>query len=115
MIKLDKPAIFKDSKEQKQFEKDGFVIKPLLDATQVNALRIIAEQYSSNNITEFYSSSFENDLVLKEELNSKVLQLVKPIINNHFKDFDVLGAAFLHKPIGAVSYTHLTLPTIYSV
>ena len=100
MIKLDKPAIFKDSKEQKQFEKDGFVIKPLLDATQVNALRIIAEQYSSNNITEFYSSSFENDLVLKEELNSKVLQLVKPIINNHFKDFDVLGAAFLHKPIG---------------
>ncbi len=100
MIKLDKPAIFKDSKEQKQFEKDGFVIKPLLDATQVNALRTIAEEYSSNNITEFYSSSFENDLVLKEELNSKVLQLVELSIKKYFKDFDVLGAAFLHKPKG---------------
>ena len=46
--------------------------------------------------------------------NLQMVDRVIPVLNDHKND-DAAGAIFYAQSIGAVSYTHLTLPTIYSV
>ena len=72
----------------------------------------IGELYKLGKTVEANALKKESS-VIKEE--SKVLQVKQAMLENEIQDILVQIPNVPHPSVPAVSYTHLTLPTIYSV
>jgi ectoine hydroxylase-related dioxygenase (phytanoyl-CoA dioxygenase family) len=95
-------AFFANKQINSQFELNGFVVLPLLNAEEIKYLN---EAYNSNlfnNPEGFYSSSFSINESVKLKLNSGIDAIVGPKVNQHFNSFKTLGCCYLSKAPGAI-------------
>ena len=91
-----KPMILKDIADQIKMD--------ISTVSRVANSKYVSTPYGTKLIKEFFSESMKNDQ--GEDVSTKE---IKKILQN------VIGEENKRKPLTAVSYTHLTLPTIYSV
>lgn len=91
--------IFNDENLQRQFDENGFVVLPFIDAEQVRQLN---ELYQSLAIqpNSFHSSSFLTDAASKVLINETGEQIYGEKVNSVFRDIKKLGCSFLTKPVG---------------
>lgn len=94
------PAIFKDDLKQQQFELDGYVQFTLLDDTEIDQLKTLYKHYFPKPSANFYSSSFEHDYKLKKNISDELSTILNKKFNLVFKNYDLIGAAFLSKGNG---------------
>ncbi len=93
--------VFKDSDLQHDFERDGYVVLPLLTSAQVASLTGFYNektQIVDNKGVSFYSiiNMNKNDALVKE-IDSKIKDAVLPELNRFLVSYEVMIATFLVK------------------
>jgi len=96
-------TIFKDPQLQQQFNRDGFVVLPFLDAGEVKALTEFFYTLHPKTPAGFYSSTFSDDMLFKKTITDFAEKIYAPKIESHFHGIKKLGASFLCKSPGAES------------
>jgi hypothetical protein len=92
--------IFKDEKNQKQFEEDGFLKITLLSIKNIDQLKVLFKKYFPNPSADFYSSSYDNNYQLKKEISDEIGKIILPNLENIFLNYSWFGSAFLSKGNG---------------
>ncbi len=94
-------VLFQDSALQAQFDREGFVILPFLNADQVDELKAHYQRHFSESPNHFYSSTFIEDRERKAAIHEPIAQLLQPTVDQHLTNYRPLGSSFLVKPSGA--------------
>lgn len=98
------PSIFLDNGLQETFDRQGYVVLPLLRDTDVaTLLRIYRELHSGNGAAGFRSSSFLPDAAVKRTIRDAVYPVFLPRFEQLFRDFTYFGSSFLCKTPGRES------------
>ncbi|MGE0636365.1 MAG: phytanoyl-CoA dioxygenase family protein [Bacteroidia bacterium] len=92
-------TVFKNDLLQQQFEKEGYVVVPFLNAEQVQQLGKTYSELPYQNIN-FSSSSYFADLDFKRQLDAKNLETLQPVAENLLQEIKILGTSFLTKKTG---------------
>ena len=98
-----KKPIFLDPELQQQFDTDGFVKIQLLTKEDIVTLNELCTNSFPETGSTFFSSSYLNDFEQKKEISDAITQIVQTRANSYFKEFRLIGAAFLIKGIGPQS------------
>src|SRR6185312_16322921 len=93
-------SIFIKPEDSTAFARHGFVRKPLLSAQQVGALASLYEQHFPKGTEQFFSSTFLQDVALKEMISNQLCDILLPAIAPYIENYKVLGAQFLVKNSG---------------
>ncbi len=97
------PNIFKDETLQKQFDEIGFVKIALLNSPEVEKLRQLFSVYYPDPSANFYSSSYEDDYLVKKKMSDEIGAIMVPNLEKIFIDYTWFGSAFLSKGNGSRS------------
>ncbi|HLP19107.1 MAG TPA: phytanoyl-CoA dioxygenase family protein [Chitinophagales bacterium] len=90
--------IFKDEAMQARFDKQGFLIVPLLDAEDVKYLSDFFDALHPDLPTEgFVSGSYSPDLDYKKKASDEIVKVFSKHYERLFVDYQPFGAAFLFK------------------
>ena len=92
--------ILANAKNVNDFDRDGFVILPYLEADQLNDLKILANSIDVPQTEKFYSTSFIKDVEFKNKLSQQIIDIVQPQLNKYFSNYKLLGGNFLYKLTG---------------
>lgn len=92
--------IFQNKDLQKQFDRDGYVLMPWLDAVEVSTLRNIYSSLDLASVEQFHSTSFLPDIDVKKKINAAVENAFENKVAATFADIKKLGSSFLTKPVG---------------
>lgn len=95
-----KSSIFKNKSLATQFEKEGFVVVPFFSEIEVSQLQTIYNGLPNNETLSFESTSFLEDELLKEKINSSVDNVFSSKVNELFENYKTLGTSFLTKRSG---------------
>ncbi len=95
-----KEPIFIDAEIQRKFDEDGFVKIPLLSEKQVDELAQMRVEYFPEKGSVFFSSSYLDDFNLKTEISNKIVQTISENLSNYFRNYRLIGAAYLIKGCG---------------
>ena len=79
-----KSSIFKNKSLATQFEKEGFVVVPFFSEIEVSQLQTIYNGLPNNETLSFESTSFLEDELLKEKINSSVDNVFSSKVNELF-------------------------------
>lgn len=94
-------AIFRDADLQTQWERDGYVMIPLLEAEAVAALRAVYDKlHPQAPEPGFYSTIFSESAEFKQEVFAAADRWIGPHVERIFRDYKKLGASFLAKQPG---------------
>lgn len=98
------PPFIIDQAQQLLFDRQGFVVMPFLSKKQIAALSDAFYTLQTTNIGDgFVSSTYSNDMAYKRRADRMITDITLPSVAQYFKDYSVLGGAFLHKMPGANS------------
>lgn len=103
MSSIMSKLLFKDPEQQAAFDRDGFVVQPLLEPADVEELVALYHHYFPEVPPRFFSSSYLGDFSLKKEISTRVTEIVSKNFDKVFRDYRFLGAAFLSKAPGRES------------
>ena len=94
--------IFKNSELQKQFDKDGFVVLPLLESNEVNKLLDYYKNQNFDNKIEagFHISLDNQNQDLVKEVGSKIKEVLVPKTTDLLDDCKVFTASYVIKEPG---------------
>ena len=92
--------VFKDPALAARFDRDGYIILPLLNKEQISFVQSLYHTFPNDINNTFDSSSFQEDTAAKTALNQQINQRVQASINEIFKDYKALGSSFLTKRSG---------------
>jgi hypothetical protein len=100
-------TVIRDTSADADFRRDGFVVVPFLDASQVDRLRRIyfahhqEEDVRRRTIPSyapgFYASTFDNDVAHRRAVAAEVTEACQVALERVFTDYKVLYAGFLIK------------------
>jgi len=93
-------AIFRDSKKQRQLEREGIVKFPLLDKATVNELNTFFFDLHPDLPDRFYVCVESPDRDYKVSIHEKVKRLIQDSLNEHLKTYRPLVYTLQVKPIG---------------
>lgn len=93
-------SIFIQTEDTAAFSRNGFVRKPLLSAQQVKTLAALYSQHFPKGTEDFFSSTFLEDIALKETISQQLCEILLPAIAPYIENYKVLGAQFLVKNPG---------------
>lgn len=93
-------TIFTKQEDTAAFLKQGYVRKSLLNTQQVAELSKLYSHYFPKGTDKFFSSTFLQDVSLKEKISEQLCELLLPAIAPYFENYKVLGAQFLIKNPG---------------
>ncbi len=96
-------TIFKDQQVQKQFDRDGFVVLPLLNSAEIKTLSEYFYKLHPETPAGFYSSTFSDNIEFKKTITDFAEKIYAPKIDSIFHDIKKLGSSFLCKSPGADS------------
>jgi ectoine hydroxylase-related dioxygenase (phytanoyl-CoA dioxygenase family) len=93
--------IFKDEEKQAFFEREGYIVFPLLSTEEVAELKSFYESLSLKDETGFgFHVSMDNsDKVLCRKIRDKIWQVTLPRLSEHLKDFKPFVASFVMKEV----------------
>lgn len=93
--------LFQDTDLQSRFERDGYVVLPLIGSDAVSDIRNTFDQlHPDNPAPGFYSSTFSEDTDFKTKIFGKVDEWYADPVENLFENYKKLGASFLLKQPG---------------
>lgn len=92
--------VFKDPTLAARFDRDGYIILPLLEDEQLSFALSLYHTFPNNVNNTFDSSSFQEDTAAKTILNEQINQEIHASINEIFKNYKPLGSSFLTKRSG---------------
>jgi ectoine hydroxylase-related dioxygenase (phytanoyl-CoA dioxygenase family) len=95
-------AFFKNEQINSQFELNGFVVLPFLNAEEIKYLNDAYNSNLFNNPEGFYSSSFSLNESVKSKLNTGINNVVSTKASNLFNSFKALGSCYLSKAPGKI-------------
>ncbi|MDZ4846222.1 MAG: phytanoyl-CoA dioxygenase family protein [Chitinophagales bacterium] len=93
--------IFKESGLQEQFDRDGFVVLPLLNTEEVTKLTVFFHSLHQQAPSGFYSSVFSDNLEFKNSIKTFAEKIYASKVDSTFQGIRKLGASFLCKSPGA--------------
>lgn len=92
------PPIFKDPEHQKLFEKQGFVVVPLLNEAEIEHMeKLFDELHPDLPESGFYAGSYSNDFEYKKRVSEEIKVVYKRAYDDLFIDYETFGGAFLFK------------------
>ncbi|MCC6582408.1 MAG: phytanoyl-CoA dioxygenase family protein [Chitinophagales bacterium] len=90
--------IFKSDEHQFLFEKQGFVIVPLLDEKSLIRLNNIFDDLHPNLPKEgFISGGYSQDLEYKMKSSQMIKDVMEPFVDKIFQDYKIYGSTFVYK------------------
>jgi hypothetical protein len=91
--------IFKDNSLQTQFDKQGFVVVPFLDASDIALLNQVFDDLHPTLTGQggFVSGSYSNDFGYKKRASDSITKVFSRHYERLFKNYQTFGAAFLYK------------------
>ncbi|HLP52784.1 MAG TPA: phytanoyl-CoA dioxygenase family protein [Chitinophagales bacterium] len=91
--------IFKDAEQQAFFEKEGYIVLPLLNKEEVNDLKQYYEslQIKDQNGFGFHVSMDQADKDMSRRVREKVWGVILPRLGEHLQDFKPFVASFVVK------------------
>lgn len=91
--------IFKDKEKQKFFEREGYIVYPLLNEAEVNDLKSFYEslQIKDEMGFGFHVSMDQKDKDISKRVREKVWGVVLPKLSEHLKDFKPFVASYVVK------------------
>lgn len=98
-----KISIFKDPELTKEFQDNGFVVVPFIDATQIDAIRSVYENYYPEGVTGFYTTTFANNVEHREGVNRAIREVCLDRIETLFENYKILFSSFIVKAPGPES------------
>jgi ectoine hydroxylase-related dioxygenase (phytanoyl-CoA dioxygenase family) len=99
-----KTSIFKNKELSNRFEKEGYVVFPFFCEEEIEQLKKIYLDINQSEDLVFKSSSYIDNIDLKQTVNAKVELIFKDKIDNLFKDYKSLGTSYLTKQNGMNSH-----------
>jgi ectoine hydroxylase-related dioxygenase (phytanoyl-CoA dioxygenase family) len=92
--------IFTDNKLQQQFERDGYVVVPFLNESEINDLAALFYEMHKEVPGNFYSSTFNASPEFKERINLQTQKAFGPRVEGLFTNIKKLGSSYLCKAPG---------------
>lgn len=93
--------IFQNAEIQKEFDKNGFVVVPIIDDFQLKSLEnLFNEMHPDLPQSGFFSSSYSSDKNYKTEVSNRILEILTLSYEKVFTDYQPFGASFLFKTPG---------------
>jgi ectoine hydroxylase-related dioxygenase (phytanoyl-CoA dioxygenase family) len=91
--------IFKDEEKQKFFEREGYIVYPLLNEAEVSDLKSFYEslQIKDEMGFGFHVSMDQKDKDISKRVREKVWGVVLPKLSEHLKDFKPFVASYVVK------------------
>jgi hypothetical protein len=90
--------IFKDPEQQRLFEKQGFLVAPLLTETEVQHMdELFDEVHPELPESGFYAGSYSGDFEYKKRVSEEIKVVFKRAYDNIFENYETFGGAFLVK------------------
>lgn len=92
------PLHFKNTQNQEDFNKDGFLIIDLPDAKVLELFENLTKKYLTDINSNFYYSLLENTQKETLQINQEIDTILEQTYTSVFDDFVVRSASFLAKP-----------------
>lgn len=102
-------TVIRDENIGNQVNSEGYVVKPLLSEKQVTDLvNLYAELHNIDQEDGgMFYSVYSQNLDYRKEIHNKIGVILKPVLENHFKDYRVLLNSFVVKTSGSKSEFYL--------
>lgn len=88
---------FEDTYQQRLFEKDGYVVVPLLDDAEVAALHQLYESDKDEYAQPFHTTHFSSDAAYKKKVNDTIIAIVAPRLKLLLRNYKPVFANFMIK------------------
>jgi ectoine hydroxylase-related dioxygenase (phytanoyl-CoA dioxygenase family) len=92
--------IFNDDKLQKQFDRDGYIVVPFLNETEVKDLSSLFYEMHKEVPGNFYSTTFNASPEFKQRINEQTEKAFGPKADGLFTGIEKLGSSYLCKSPG---------------
>jgi hypothetical protein len=92
------PVIFKNAEHQQTFEKQGFLVLPLLSEDEVKYFdQLFDELHGELPKSGFYSGSYSSDMGYKKKVSNEIKKVYHRAYEEIFQDYSPFGGAYLFK------------------
>lgn len=92
------PPIFKDPEHQKLFDKQGFLVVPLLNKEEIAHMdKLFDEEHPVLPEFGFYAGSYSNDFDYKKRVSEEIKVVFKRAYDELFENYTTFGGAYLFK------------------
>ncbi|MCS6819199.1 MAG: phytanoyl-CoA dioxygenase family protein [Chitinophagales bacterium] len=92
------PPIFKNPEHQKIFDKQGFVVTPLLNRDEVEYMdRLFDELHKNLSDSGFHSGSYSSDMAYKRKVSEEIKRVFRRAYEETFQNYTPFGGAYLYK------------------
>jgi len=92
------PRIFKDPEHQALFDKQGFVVVPLLNEEEIKHMdQLFDELHPNLPESGFYAGSYSGDFDYKKRVSEEIKVVFKRAYDELFVDYETFGGAYLFK------------------
>ena len=90
--------IFKSEENQMLFEKQGFVVIPMLDIKGLKTLDVIFNDLNKILPKEgFFSGGYSADLEYKRNSSNRISEVMEPYVDKLLTNYKVYGSTFVYK------------------
>lgn len=96
---MNKP-VFKDSTIEKSFQKNGYVVLPLLSKSEVKSLLDFYESNPNEGQEGFHATHFSKNRPYKKEVHQKIIAAYQSGLHNLLNNYKLLFANFMVKETG---------------
>lgn len=96
-------SVFKDPKIEMLFQKNGFVVMPLLTQKEADELLRYYDSNPITNIEGFHATHFSKNRAYKKEVNQQIISAFKMGLSQLLNDYNLVFANFMVKEVGVNS------------
>lgn len=97
---MKKRQVFKDNKQEKIFQQQGYIVLPLLNFDEVNALSDFYVNNSPKNLSNFHSTHFSNNRLYKKQVQKHIFDVFDKHVTELFIDYQPVFGNFMVKEPG---------------
>lgn len=90
--------MFVDLSHDQQMLKDGYIVFPFLDESEVSSFRQLYHKWHPKHPTEFFKSYFDSRIEYKTEVEETIISTFNHKMQAIFTNYDAFGGMFVVKP-----------------
>jgi ectoine hydroxylase-related dioxygenase (phytanoyl-CoA dioxygenase family) len=98
-----KESIFKDPKQTKFFNENGYVIVPFLSERQIQELLALYQKFYPDGVEGFFTTTFANNVEHREQVNSSIRSICLERTNELLENYQTFFSSFIVKAPGPKS------------
>ena len=99
----NKVGIFKDAELQESFHKEGYVVVPFINESQIQELLGLYRSIYPKGVEGFFTTTFANDISHRERVNRSIREICKQEIEALFEQYKILFSSYIVKAPGPKS------------